>query len=88
MLSLPACSGQRWVGGAPDMGAGWQGGYEPVAMKIVRDTPAGRRERSNLQRVQQAFAQQAGPHHITSLLDAFTQPPTPSAAGVNILVTR
>ena len=53
-----------------DASTGWDTGYLPLAVKVVKDNADGRRELNNLKKVKQAMQQTPGPWHVARLEDA------------------
>ncbi|DBA82723.1 TPA: hypothetical protein ACH3X1_006954 [Trebouxia sp. C0004] len=82
--------GQRWMGwGSPDSPQrGWAEGWEPVAIKIVRNSNHAQREVAALQRVQQALEQLPGSRHVIQLLESYTHTRQPSGVPSMYIVTR
>ena len=54
--------------------AGGAASFETVAIKTVSCNDDGLAERDALILVQQATSQKSGPHHVTQLLDSYTDP--------------
>ncbi len=84
------CSGQRWVGwGSPDSPQlGRAEGWEPVAIKIVRNSDHAQREVTALQEVQQALEQLPGRRHVVQLLESHTHTKQPAGESQMHIVTR
>ena len=87
--SIVHCSGERKVTDAGQaLGASWDTGFEPVAIKAVWRGISAQHELQILQRVQRALQGKPAPHHVTQLLDSFHGVDKESGHDTLNLVTR
>ena len=79
-----------WVGqGSPDSPQlGWAKGWEPVAIKITRNTDHARREVAALQKVQQTSKRLPGRRHVIQLLESYTNTAQPTGVSWMYIVTK